>query len=191
MDKRVRRGILELLVQWHVYIQAFDSCVLAASEKHIDKTSSNSFYVTLFSNASREIYVNNTPADFTVKLSRHVDLRNSPNWKVGFCKVPCSSPLPESLNTIHVTPCAEHAITYCILASPQYVCDSTLPCMRKILTTSCWHYEFRNVQCLPVDQRQLNSIRIEFLTLEELDVPFENSMNPTKVVIHFRKNCQW
>jgi len=149
-------------------------------------TSSNSFYVTLFSNASQEIYENNTHAEFTVKLSRHFDLGTSPNWEVGVCEVSCSS--PQSLNTIDVTPSADHSMIYCNLISPQFIGGSTVRCMRTFPTTSCRHYEFRNVQYVPVKQRQLQSIRIEFHTLERLHIPYEDSITPTKVVLNFRWN---
>jgi hypothetical protein len=80
---------------------------------------------------------------------------------------------------------------YCNIISPKFVADSTVRCMRTFQTTSCRNYEFRNVQYVPVEQRQFQSIRIEFLTLEGLHVPFEDSVTPTKVVFHFRKNYQW
>ena len=151
-------------------------------------TSSNSFYVTLFSNASREIYENNTHADFTLNLSRTIDGRTSPNWEVGVCEVSCSS--PQSLNTVVVTPCAVHALLYCNIISRQFVGDSTVRCMRTFPTTSCQNYEFRNVQYVPVEQRQFQSIGIEFLTLLGLQVPFEYSITPTNVVLYFLKNYQ-
>jgi hypothetical protein len=154
-------------------------------------SSNNSFYVTLFSNASREIYENNTHADFTVKISRPIEIGTSLNWEEGVCGVSCSSPTPASLITVDVMPCADHAMIYCNLISPQFVADSTVSCMRTFPTTSCRHYEFRNVQYVPVEQRQFQSIRIEFLTLEGLHVPFEDSVTPTKEVLHFRKNYQW
>jgi len=44
--------------------------------------------------------------------------------------------------------------------------------------------------CL-VEQREFQAIRIEFLTLEGLYVPFEDSVTPTNVVHNFRKNYQW
>ena len=84
-------------------------------------SSTNSFYVTLFSNALREIYENNTHADFTVKLWRPIELGTSPN-----CEVSYSSPPPASLNTVDVTPCADHAMIYCNILSPQFVADSTV-----------------------------------------------------------------
>jgi hypothetical protein len=63
--------------------------------------------------------------------------------------------------------------------------------MRRFPTTSCRYYEFRNVQYVPVEQRQFQAIRIEFLTLERLHIPFDYGVTPTKVVLHFRKNYQW
>jgi hypothetical protein len=153
-------------------------------------TSSNSFYVTLFSNSSQEMYENNTHADFTVKLSRPVDLGTSPNWEVGVCEVSCSSPLPESLNTVDVSPCAVYAMIYCNLISPQCVGHSTVRCMRTFPTTSCRYHEFRNIHYVLVEQWQVQSIRVQFLTLEGLHVPFEDSTTRTNVVLHFCKNYQ-
>ena len=153
-------------------------------------TSSNSFYVTPFSNASQEIYENNTHADFTVTLSRPIALGTSTTWKVCVSEVSFSSPPPQSLYIVDITPCADYVMIYCNLVSPQFAGDSTVRCMRTFPTTSCRHYEFRNVQYLPVEQRQIQSNRIEFLTLEGLHVPFENSMTHTKVVLHYRKNYQ-
>ena len=89
----------------------------------------------LFSNASREIYENNTHADFTVKLSRSIDLGTSPNYDVGVCEVSFSS--PQSLNTVDVKPCADHAMIYCNLISPQFVGYSTVRYLRTFLTTYC------------------------------------------------------
>ena len=122
-----------------------------------------------------------------MKLSRPIDLGIAPNWEVGFCELSCSS--PESLNTVDV--CTDHAMIYSNIISPQFVGDSTVRCMRTFATTSCQYYEFRNVQYVPVEQRQCQSIRIEFLTLEGLHVLFEDSVTPTKVVPHFRKNYMW
>ena len=58
-------------------------------------------------------------------------------------------------------------------------------------TVSCRHHEFRNVQDVPVEQRLFQFIQLEFLTLEGLHVPFEESTTPIKVVLHFSKIYQW
>jgi len=80
---------------------------------------------------------------------------------------------------------------YCNLISPQFVGDSTVRFMRTFPTTSSRLHEFRNVHYVPVENRPFQSIRVEFLTLEGLHVPFEDSMTPTKMVLHFQKNYQW
>jgi len=152
--------------------------------------SPSSFYVTMFSNASREIYENNKHADFTVKLSRPIDLGTSTNWEVGVCEVSCSSPPLEAPHAVDVKPCADHAMINCNLISPQFLGDKTVRCMRTFPTASCRHLEFRNVHYVPVEQRQFQSIRIEFLTLEGLHVTFEDSETPTKAVLQFLKNYQ-
>ena len=49
------------------------------------------FYVTLFSNASRDIFGKNTLTDFTAKVAQPVDLDSTSNWEVGLCEISCSS----------------------------------------------------------------------------------------------------
>ena len=49
------------------------------------------FYVTLFSNTSRDICEQNTQADFTVKLAQSADLDSTSNYEVGLCEISCSS----------------------------------------------------------------------------------------------------
>ena len=68
------------------------------------------------------------------------------------------------------------------LTLPQFLCDSTVLCLRKFPTASCRHHELRNVHYVPVEQRQFQSIRVDFLTLEGLHVTFENSESPTKFI---------
>ena len=51
----------------------------------------NNFYVTLLSNASRDIYDQNIHADFTVKRAQPIDLSSTSKWDVGVCDISCSS----------------------------------------------------------------------------------------------------
>jgi len=51
----------------------------------------NKFYVTLLSNASRDIYDQNTHADFTVKLAQPMELGTTSKWEIGVCEISCSS----------------------------------------------------------------------------------------------------
>jgi len=79
------------------------------------------FYVTLFSDALRDIYEQNTHSDITVKLTKPLDLGSTSNWEVGVCEITCSSSPHMGDNP---------ALIYCTLISPQFVGDSTVPCMR-------------------------------------------------------------
>ena len=119
-------------------------------------TSLNHFYVTLFSSASRDIYEQNTHADFTMKLAQLVHLISTSNWELGVCEMSCASPYIEE------TP----ALIYCNLLSLQFVGDSTFRCTRTFVfhsaTSSCQH-EFRNVHYVQVEQRRFQDVRIEFL----------------------------
>ena len=51
----------------------------------------NNFYVTLLSNASRDIYDHNTHANLTVKLAQPLVLGSISNWEVVVCEISCSS----------------------------------------------------------------------------------------------------
>jgi len=143
----------------------------------------NTFYVTLPSTASRDIYDLNTHANFTVKLAQPIDLGSTSKWEVGVYEISCSSS-PEGANPV---------LLYCNVISPQFLGDNTVRCIRTFLlypNAMCQH-EFQNVQYVPVKQRRFQDIRMEFLTTEGLHIPFEDSTMPTKVVLHFRKNYQW
>jgi len=129
------------------------------------------FYVTLCNNSSRDMYEQNTQADFTVKLAQPVELGSPSNWEVGLCEISCSSTPEETLDLI-----------YCNLISPQFVGDSTVRNMRTYVfpsssSSSCQH-DFQNVYSTSVEQRRFQNIRIEFLTPEGLHIPFEDSTTP-------------
>ena len=44
------------------------------------------FYVTLLSNASQDLYPDNTIGAFTVELARPIHLGPNANWEVGLCE---------------------------------------------------------------------------------------------------------
>jgi len=134
----------------------------------------NNFYVTLLSNASREIYDLNTHADFTVKLAQPIDLGTTSKWEVGVCEISCSS-----------SPEGASPVLLCFnVISPQFLGDSTVRCIRTFLlypNAMCQH-EFRNVQSVPMEQRRYQDIRIEFLTIEDLQ-------SPSRTALCLRKWC--
>jgi len=76
----------------------------------------NNFYVTLLSNASRDIYDLNTHADFTVKLAQPIDLGTTSKWEDGVSEISCSSS-PEGASSV---------LLYCNLISLQFLGDSTV-----------------------------------------------------------------
>ena len=80
----------------------------------------NHFYVTLFSNASRDIYEQNTYADFIVNLAQFIHLGFTSNFEVGFCEFPCSSS-PERVNPV---------LLYPNMIFPQCMDDSTVHSIR-------------------------------------------------------------
>jgi hypothetical protein len=88
--KRVRRGILEYLVRWRGYSPKFDLWVPASSlKKHLEGNICyvhEQFYVTLYSNALKDIYPSNTLAAFTVQLAQAVELHPFERWEVDVCE---------------------------------------------------------------------------------------------------------
>jgi hypothetical protein len=95
-----------------------------------------------------------------VKLLRSIHLGNLPNWEVGVCNCHVLHRHKEALNAV-VTQCAGHPMIYCNLISQHSVGDS----MRTFRNASSRQHEFRNVQYVALEQRQFQSIRIEFLSL--------------------------
>jgi len=50
----------------------------------------NHIYVTALSNATRDIYEQNTHTDFTVKLAQLGEMGSTSNWEFGVCEISCS-----------------------------------------------------------------------------------------------------
>ena len=132
----------------------------------------NHFYVTLFSSSSLKIYTRNTIAAFTVKLTQPIDLGSNDNWEVGVCEISCP---PPNVGT----------------GKPFVVVGDTNVLRTFITPSSHCEYKFTEVYYVPVEQRNFQDIRIEFLTLYGNRVKFKDSTTPSKVVLHFRKNYRW
>jgi len=68
-------------------------------------TSPSHFYVTLFSDVSRDIFDENTYAHFTVKLAQPVNLISNSNQEVGLRQILCSWPhIEETTGLIYFDP---------------------------------------------------------------------------------------
>ena len=124
----------------------------------------NHFNVTLFSSSSRKIYRKNKLSAFTVKLARRIDLGSSENWEVGTCELSCPPPNLGTIRPLHVVG-ETNVFIYCNLISPQFVGDNIARCLRTFIFPSI-HCQrtFREVY-VPVEQRNFQDIRVEFLTL--------------------------
>ena len=96
-------------------------------------------YVIVFSNASRDIYEQNTHADFRVKLAQPVDLGSTSSCEEGLCEISCSTvPMEDDIT----------ALIYSNLISLQFVGEApSSPCGHSATASSsslCQH-EIRNV----------------------------------------------
>ena len=118
------------------------------------------FYVTLFSNASQDLYPDNTIGAFTVELARPIRLGQNGNWEVGLCEFSCP---PGQVRAIGES----IGLIYCELIYPQFVGSSLVRCLRTYVYPSldCQH-KFEKVYYLPVEKQKITNIRIKILTLK-------------------------
>jgi hypothetical protein len=145
------------------------------------------FLVTLFSNASQKLFLDNTIAAFTVQLAQPIELGSNDRWEVGLCELTCPPTHVGSFGNV-VTVGDTNVLVYCNLISPQFVGSELVRCLRTFISpsTDC-KYIFQNVYYVPVEKSVFQDIRIELLTLAGERVPFKESTTPLKVVLHFRR----
>ena len=145
---------------------------------------------TLFSNASRKVYKDNTLSAFTVKLAQLIDLDTEENWEVVICEITCTPPTSCTIKSVLIVG-ETKVLVYCNLISQKFVGDNAVSCLLTFIfpSTHCKHV-FKLVFYVPGEQGRFQDIRIEFLTLQGKRVSFKDSKNTTKVIPHFRKNYQ-
>jgi hypothetical protein len=110
------------------------------------------FYVTLFSNVSKDIYKSNTLAAFTSQLAQVIELHPSDKWEVGLCEFTCPPPAVGTLKNVLIVgdTCG---LVYCNLVSPQFVGDKSVRCLRTFVFPSVYcHYAFENIYYVPVEK---------------------------------------
>jgi hypothetical protein len=114
------------------------------------------FYVTLFSNASKDIYPNNTPAAFTLQVAQAIELRPSDWWEVGVCEFTCPPPKLGTFKDIMVIG-ETSVLIYCNRISPQIVGKKAVRCLTTFIYPSgyCQHV-FRNIYYVPVEKKILS-----------------------------------
>ena len=71
------------------------------------------FYITLFSNASQDIYPDNKIAAFTIQLAQPIRLDASEIWEVGLCELSYSATQQQSVNS--------NALVYCDVTAQQFI----------------------------------------------------------------------
>ena len=109
------------------------------------------FYVTLFSNASIDLYSDNTRAVFMTHLAHPIKLGTSSEWQVGLCEISYGGPSNEIVkaNTLVDN---TMVFVYCDLVAPQFVADQNLRTLRIIHYPSIFgEHRFQNVYYLPVE----------------------------------------
>jgi hypothetical protein len=145
------------------------------------------FYVTLFSNASRNVYPSNTSAAFTIQLAKTIELGPSEKWEVGLCEI--SYP-PPNVGTIRpaIIVGDTNALVYCDLIAPQFVGTAIARYLRTFIMPTVYSVNtFKNVCYVPIEKRTFRDIRMEVLNLSGQRIAFKYSKTPLKVVLHFRR----
>ena len=80
-----------------------------------------------------------------------------------------------------------NVLIYCDLITPQFVGSDNVRLLRTIIfPTQLGNHLFQNVY-LTVEKTIFQDIRIELRVLDVEHAAFENSVIPTKVVLHFRR----
>ena len=146
------------------------------------------FYVTLFSNASQDIYPDNKIAAFTTQLAQPIRLNPSEIWEVGLSELSYSvtSWQPKVLDMRSFM----NALMYCDLIAPQLIGTTKVRCLRSfriVPTDYDSEYLFQNVYNVPLEKKTFRDIRIEILNQAGELIPFSDSQTPLKVVLHFRR----
>jgi len=148
----------------------------------------NQFYVTLFSNASKEVFPNNTLTTFTIHLAQPIDLGQS-DWEVGLTELSYKAPNRQLIRGKYVDVISSvNVLVYCDLISPQMVGTERVRLLRTILCpTQLGNHLFHNIYYLPVEKKLFQDVRIELREASGEPAALEASIIPTKVVLHFRR----
>ena len=115
----------------------------------------DNFYVTLFSNASTEIYTLNSQTSFTNRLAIPVDLGSSSDWGVGLAEITYRPPERTIVQGAIINVVSDlNVLIYCNLVTQQLVGSD----LGRLLRTIICHSQlgknvFSNIYYLPVEFR--------------------------------------
>ena len=134
----------------------------------------------MFSNASQNLYQENTTAAFAAELAQAIDLVPSDACEVGFCEM---SYLAYREGPILV-PGDTKDVVYYEMASQQYVCNNWSEIQNVNLSIDTQHI-FNTIYFLHVEKQTVKYIRLEMLKMNVSRVGFEFSTTPSKNDLHF------
>jgi len=118
VDTRSSRGITEDLVQWKGWDPFFNSWLPSSYIQQKYGNPPNQFYVTLFSNASKEVFPDNTLTAFTIHLAQPIDLSSS-DWELALPELSYNRQIMQGTVVDVITSVNE--LVYCDLIIPQIV----------------------------------------------------------------------
>ena len=121
------------------------------------------FYVTLFSNASTEIYALNSQTNFTNCLALPVDLGSTSEWEVGLCEIPYVPPKRTVLQGVLFDMVGDvNFPVHCDLVTPQLVGSELGRVLRTIIVPSpTGQHLFSTIYYLPVTSNVITCIHID------------------------------
>jgi len=83
-----------------------------------------------------------------------------------------------------------NALMYCDLIAPQLIGTTKVRCLRSfriVPTDYDSEYLFQNMYYVPLEKKMFRDIRIDILNQAGELIPFSNSQNHLKAVLHFRR----
>jgi len=121
------------------------------------------FYVTLFSNASQDMFRSNTLASFSNQMAQYIDLGSTDEWEVGICEFSYSPPVTGYLQPLDVIG-NRHVLIYCDLITPEIVGPHYVRSLRtKIYVSASGEYIFKNIYYVPIEGRAFQTISISLI----------------------------
>ena len=148
----------------------------------------NHFYVTLFSNASKDFFPDNTLTAFTIHLAQPIDLGSS-DWEVGLAELSYKAPNRQiKQGTVIDVITSVNVLVYCDLITLQIVGTENVRLLRTIICpTQLGNHVFQNIYYPPIEKKLFQDICIEPREANGERAAFEATIVPTTVVLHFRR----
>ena len=94
----------------------------------------NQFYVTLFSNASKEMFPDNSLTAFSIHLAHPINIGSASDWEVGLAEVSYKTPNRQILQGAMVDVVISiNVMIDCDLITPQFVGSDNVRLLRTII----------------------------------------------------------